>query len=116
MSFINRLERNIKKFEKNIEQALIDAEVQIKIGQAEHFSKIAVPSTVIGGSTGGANGESGGNALQDNLMSIFMLKMINGGTLDDFGTIKSVDVNNRRTLQQKTSSVVTESDVQVAMK
>ena len=100
-----------------LEQALIDAEVQIKIGQAEHFSKIAVPSTVIGGNSGnGANGESGGNVLQDNLMSLFMLKMINGGTLDDFGTIKSVDANNRKTVQNKVSKVTTDSDVLVAQK
>ena len=99
-----------------LELALIDAEVKVKIGQAEHFSKIAVPSTVISGS-GGGNGEVGnGNTLQDNLMSLFMLKMINGGTLDDFGKIKSVDANNRKTVQSKTSSVAIDSGVRVAQK
>lgn len=97
-----------------LEQALIDAEVKTKIGQAEYYSQMAVPSTVFSG--GGGGGVAGGGNMQEYLMSLVMLKMVNGGTLEDFGKIKSVDVNNRRTVQSKTSSVATDSGVQVAQK
>lgn len=80
-----------------LETAMIEAEVKMKIGIAEAYSGIAVPSTVI--TSGGMNGDGqvhGG--MQDSLMSLVLLKLV-GGDMGTFGTINSVDPANRKVLQ-----------------
>lgn len=96
-----------------LEQAQIDAEVKIMTEFAQALPLMQVPSTVISGG-GGADG-SGGAALQENMMSLIMLKMIVGEDVANFGKVKSVDANDRKVLRNRQqTNVTTDSDVQVA--
>jgi hypothetical protein len=99
-----------------LEQAQIDAEVKIMSMLANSLPLMQVPSTVISGGSAGADGKSGA-PLQDNMMSLIMLKMIGGENLADFGKVKSVNAEDRKVLRnrQQTSSVTVDSDVQVAL-
>jgi len=97
-----------------LEQAQIDAEVKIMSQFAEAMPLMQVPSTVISG--GGAGGNGSGAPLQENMMSLIMLKMIGGENLADFGKVKTVDASDRKVKRSKQANVATNKDVKVAKK
>ncbi len=98
------------------EQAQIDAEVKIMSQFAASIPLMQVPSTVINGGASGGDGTDG-SVLQENMMSLIMLKMIGGENLADFGKVKSVDAADRKVLRNRQiSGTVVDSAIKVAKK
>ncbi len=64
-----------------LEQAMIDAQVQMANDVSSNLAKIAVPMITMGGSGGGANGAAGG--LDMNLVNLKM--MVDSGILEKLG-------------------------------
>jgi membrane protein involved in colicin uptake len=91
-----------------LEQAKIDAEVKIMSEFARSIPMMQSPSTVFSGGNGAGN--EGSSTLQNNMMSLVMLKMIGGDNFADFGKVKSV--SNR----QIRESIPTDTNIEVAKK
>jgi len=91
-----------------LEQAKIDAEVKIMSEFARSIPMMQSPSTVFSGGNGAGN--EGSSTLQNNMMSLVMLKMIGGDNFADFGKVKSV--SNR----QIRDSIPTDTNTEVAKK
>jgi regulator of protease activity HflC (stomatin/prohibitin superfamily) len=72
------------------EQVLAEIGKEQAIGVAEALARIASPSTVISGNGAGAEGSAGEGALQDSLLSLFMLKQVGG--IENLGSVKSSNV------------------------
>lgn len=80
-----------------LEQAEIDARVQIMEAFAKNLPLMQVPSTVIGGSYGG-NG-NGSNGMTDAMMPLIMLKMLGIENLADMGKVRTTNSQDRRIIQ-----------------
>jgi len=70
------------------QQVLAEIAKDQAIGVAEALARIASPSTVISGN--GSGGQAGEGALQDSLLSLFMLKQVGG--VENLGAVKSSNV------------------------
>lgn len=94
-----------------LEQAEIDANVEIMKEFARSLPLMAVPSTVIGGSNGGG-GDGNANIMTDSMMPLLMMKMLAGDNLADFGKVKTTANADRKII--KNARVVIEDSVPVA--
>jgi len=94
-----------------LEQAEIDARVQIMEAFASNLPLMQVPSTVITGGGAGANGTAG-NGMTDAMMPLVMMKMMGLGTIDDLGKVKTTKTADRQIMQRNTP--VSQAPVQSA--
>lgn len=89
-----------------LEQAEIDARIEIMKEFAKSLPLMSVPSTVI---SGVGNGEGSSNGMTEAMMPILMMKMMGLDGIEDMGKVKTTNMSDRSVIQRNQPKVSQES-------